>query len=211
MRFQTVAGCALVAIAASSCGSATDSAGPNSGSPENSTSASEVSGVRPTLTNPKLQPPSQDNKYTRSSGRPEVTFDPCTWITDAEVESMGFRPESRRRGPDLVAEYTFLTCVFDNSGNTVALHVDSGNTTWDENLQKNGAWLSATTVNGRQAGLVRGEPGGEDACQVHMVTEAGFVIVGTLIQSLGKNKGLDPCANIMEIASVVEKSIGKEN
>lgn len=104
-----------------------------------------------------------------------------------------------------------MTCLFDNPGNTLALHVDSGNTTWDENLQKNGAWLETTIVNGRQAGLVRGQPGGEDACQVHMVTDVGFVIVGTLVQSLGKNQNLDPCANIMEIASVVEKSIGKEN
>ncbi len=140
-----------------------------------------------------------------------MVFDPCTWISDADIESAGFRPESRKRGPDLVAEYTFLTCLFDSPGNLLALHVDSGNTTWDENLQKNGAWLEPTTVNGRKAGLVREQPGGEDACQVHMVTDVGVVIVGTLVQSLGKTKGLDPCANIMDIASVVEKSIGKEN
>ncbi|MEV0058934.1 DUF3558 domain-containing protein [Nocardia sp. NPDC050718] len=211
MRFWTTVGCALVVVTASACGSAANNDGATSDTPGSSASAAETSPARPTLTNPKLQPPSQDNKYTRSSGRPTVIFDPCTWISDADIQSVGYRPESRKRGPDLVAEYTFLTCLFDSPGNTLALHVDSGNTTWDENLKKNGAWLEATTVNGRQAGLVREQPGGEDACQVHMVTDAGVVIVGTLVQSLGKNKGLDPCANIMEIASVVEKSIGKEN
>ncbi len=93
----------------------------------------------------------------------------------------------------------------------MSLNVDSGNITWDENLQKNGAWLEATTVNGRRAGLVRNQPGGEDACQVHVETKAGVVIVGSLVLSLGKKQNLDPCTNIMETASVVEKSIGKEN
>ncbi len=158
-----------------------------------------------------MQPPSQDNKYTQSTGRQKVVFDPCTWIGAADIESVGLHSESRRRGPDLVAEYTYLTCIFRNPDNTMSLHVDSGNVSWDENLRKNGAWLQPTTVNGRQAGLVRGQPGGEDACQVHLQSKVGVVIVGNLVLSLGKTQNLDPCANIMDIASVVEKSIGTEN
>ncbi len=208
MRSAALAGCVLVALGVSACGSSTGTDAPESAAPSGS---SATTTVRPTLTDAKLQPPTQDNKYTQSTGRPKVVFDPCTWISAAEIESVGFRSETRRRGPDLVAEYTFLTCIFRNPDNTMSLNVDSGNISWDENLQKNGAWLEATTVNGRQAGLVRGQPGGEDACQVHLLTKVGVVIVGNLVLSLGKNKNLDPCANIMEIASVVEKSIGKEN
>ncbi|MFE7720743.1 DUF3558 domain-containing protein [Nocardia rhizosphaerihabitans] len=193
------------------CGTST---GPDDlNSPEAGTSASPATtqAARPTLTDPKLQPPSQDNKYTRSTGRPQVVFDPCTWISDADVESVGYRPKSRKRGPDLVAEYTFLTCTFDNSDNTIALGLDSGNITWQENLAKNGSWLQPTTVNGRQAGTGRGAPGTEGECHVQMQTKVGTVLLWTSVQSLGQGKNLDPCANIMEIASVVEKSIGKEN
>ncbi|MEV6214860.1 DUF3558 domain-containing protein [Nocardia sp. NPDC051833] len=206
-----IAGCVLVALAASACSSSSGTAVPETSVPSGSSGAPASQSARPTLTDAKLQPPSQDNKYTQSTGRQKVVFDPCTWIGAADIESVGLRSESRRRGPDLVAEYTYLTCIFRNPDNTMSLNVDSGNISWDENLRKNGAWLQSTTVNGRQAGLVRGQPGGEDACQVHMQSKVGVVIVGNLVLSLGKAQNLDPCANIMEIASVVEKSIGKEN
>ncbi|MFD6394798.1 hypothetical protein, partial [Nocardia sp. NPDC060259] len=38
----------------------------------------------------------------------------------------------------------------------------------------------------------------------------GFLAL-RIISNQGKNQNLDPCANIMEIDSVVEKSIGEEN
>ncbi len=140
-----------------------------------------------------------------------MVFDPCTWIGAADIESVGFKSSSRERGPDLVAEYTFLTCSFENSDHTIALGVDSGNITWAENLEKNGSWLQPTTVNGRRAGTGTGAPGTEDECHVQMETKVGTVLLWTYVQSLGVGKNLYPCANIMEIASVVEKSIGKEN
>ncbi len=208
MKTRVIAGGILVALAASACGSSTGTAGPEPSAQGGSTT---TQAARPTLTDPKLQPPSQDNKYTQSTGRSKVVFDPCTWISDADIAAVGFQPTSRKRGSDLVAEYTFLTCDFRNSGNTVSLGLDSGNITWDENLQKNGPWLQEVAVNGRQAGLVRGDPGSENACKVHLRTEAGVVFVRTLVLSLGQRQNLDPCANIMDIASVVEKSIGKEN
>ncbi|MFD6394792.1 DUF3558 domain-containing protein [Nocardia sp. NPDC060259] len=211
MKPGTIIGCILVALAASACSSTSGTAGPESSASGGSAGSTATQSARPTLTDPKLQPPSQENKNTQSTARPKVVFDPCTWISDADIESVGFRPGSRKRGSDLVAEYTFLTCDFRNPDHTVSLGLDSGNITWDENLQKNGPWLEATTVNGRQAGLVRGDPGGENACKVHLRTNVGVVFVRTLVLSLGREQNLDPCANIMEIASVVEKSIGKEN
>lgn len=211
MKIRTIVGCVLVAVAASACSSTTGTPAPEPSTETGPVGSTATQAARPTLTDPKLQPPSQDNKYTQSTNRPKVVFDPCTWVSDADIESVGFRPGSRKRGDDLVAEYTFLTCDFRKPDHTVSLGLDSGNITWDENLQKNSAWLEPTTVNGRQAGLVRGEPGGESACKVHLRTKVGVVFVRTLVLSLGREQNLDPCANIMEIASVVEKSIGKEN
>lgn len=206
MRPGFVIAGALLAVAVAACGTATEP-----GAPASSAAGVPTQAARPTLADPKLQPPSQDNQYTRSAGRPRVVFDPCTWIGDTEVESMGFEPGSRKRGDDLVAEYTFLTCDFRTADHTVSLGVDSGNITWEENLHKNGEWLEPTTVNGRQAGLVDGEPGSENDCSVHLLTKAGVVFVRKHSLSLGQRQNLDPCTNIMEIASVVEKSIGKEN
>lgn len=210
MRSATVLLCVFVASVAAACGSPVEPASPTA-SESVSSAATPTEAARPTLTDPALQPPSQDNQYTRTTGRPKVVFDPCTWVADAEVESVGFSGSSRRRGPDLVAEYTFLTCTFRNAENTLSLGMDSGNITWDEDLAKNGAWLELTTINGRQAGLMRGNPAAENDCSVHLRTQAGVAIVWTDATSLGRRQNLDPCANIMEIASVVEKSIGKEN
>ncbi|MFD9546759.1 DUF3558 domain-containing protein [Nocardia salmonicida] len=211
MKIAKIVGCCLAVLAASACNSSTGTPSPESSTPSGSVDSSATQAARPTLTDPKLQPPTQSNKYTQSTGRAVVVFDPCTWLSDTDIESAGFRAESRRRGPDLVAEYTFLTCIYRNADNTVSLGVDSGNITWDENLQKNAAWMKATTVNGRQAALVQGDPGGENECKVHLRTKVGVVFVRSYILSSGQGKNIDPCANIMEIASAVEKSIGKEN
>ncbi|GGN73107.1 DUF3558 domain-containing protein [Nocardia rhizosphaerihabitans] len=211
MKAVTITCCVLVALAASACSPSTESDNADPAGSGTAAGSTATQAARPTLTDPKLQPPSQDNKYTQSTGRPKVVFDPCTWISDADIESVGFRPGSRKRGSDLVAEYTFLTCDFRTPDSAMSLGLDSGNITWEEDLQKNGYVLEPTTVNGRQAGLLRGEKGDESLCRVHLRTKVGVVIVRTHSLSLGRSQNLDPCANIMEIASVVEKSIGKEN
>ncbi|MEV6059640.1 DUF3558 domain-containing protein [Nocardia asteroides] len=211
MRTKAVAGCFLLASMLAACGTSTTPGGPDSSETATSTTSVTTQVARPTITDQKLQPPSQDNQYTQSSGRPKVVFDPCTWIDAADIEAVGFQSSSRRRGPDLVAEYTFLTCTFRNPANTMSLGLDSGNITWDENLKKNGSWLEPTTVNGRRAGVGKGEPGSENECHVQMESKVGVVLLWTSVTSMGLNKNLDPCDNIMEIASAVEKSIGKEN
>ncbi|MFC4126029.1 DUF3558 domain-containing protein [Nocardia rhizosphaerae] len=210
MRLGWIASGVLLTAMISACGSSTGPSDPTASGVATSVEAPTQS-ARPTLTDAKLQPPSQDNRYTQSSRRSKVDFDPCTWIDAADIESVGFVSGSRKRGPDLVAEYTFLTCTFRNPDNTMSLGVDSGNISWDENLQKNGSWLEQTTINGRRAGWGAGAPGTTDECHVQMETKAGVVLLWTGILSNGQAKNLDPCANIMEIASVVEKSIGEEN
>ncbi|MFC6012503.1 DUF3558 domain-containing protein [Nocardia lasii] len=192
--------------------------GCSSNTPDSTESASapavalSESPARPTLTNPAFQPPSQDNEYTRSSGRPKVVYDPCTWLSDDDVIAAGYPAQSRKRGADLVAEYSFLNCRFQTDA--VSLSVMSGNVTWDEDQQKNGTWLQPTTVNRRQAAMGR-EPEtirtGVKDCEVHMRTAVGVVFVSTRLKIQGEAQDLDPCADIMGVASIVEESIGEGN
>ncbi|MFE3543731.1 DUF3558 domain-containing protein [Nocardia sp. NPDC059177] len=210
MRLLASAGLLTGVILLASCGTATDEPASPTSEPT-APSATTTTQTRPTLTNPKIQPPSQDNQYTRSSGRQHVVYDPCTWLSDDDVESMHFDPASRKRGEDLVAEYTFLSCNFRNSDQTMSMGVNSGNISWDENLQKNGTWLEETTINGRRAGTGRGESNSATKCEAHLETEVGVVLIWVRVTSLGERQNIDPCADILEVASVVERSIGEGN
>ncbi|WP_328388087.1 DUF3558 domain-containing protein [Nocardia sp. NBC_00416] len=185
----------------------------DSGASEAVTATSAVSqsssreDVRPTLTDPALQPPPLKNEYT-TEGRPEVVFDPCTWISDQAAEKSGLDPASRRRGDDLVAEYTFLTCDFD--GKDWDLQIDSGNVTWDENLQKNGALSEPLAVNGREAIWVR-DPQMRKTCSIHLRTKVGFVMMTTTRTFEASESGLEKCDGILGIAQALEPEIGSEN
>ncbi|MGI5216324.1 DUF3558 domain-containing protein [Nocardia sp. CA-290969] len=169
--------------------------------------SAQTSSSRTTLTESRLQPPEQQNEYT-TRGRPEVVFDPCTWISDAAVEKAGLDPTTRRRGQDIVAEYTFLTCDFE--GNLRDLSVNSGNVTWEEDLQKNGGHSEAMTVNGREALLVQ-DPALESVCSVHVRTEAGLVMFSSSRTHEGQEAGLQRCDGAVEIATALEPEIGAEN
>ncbi|WP_433196302.1 DUF3558 domain-containing protein [Nocardia sp. CA-107356] len=170
-------------------------------------SSTGTQSARTTLTNPKLQPPSQDNKYTASTGRPKVVFDPCTWISDDTIQKAGFDPTSRKRGRDLVAEYSFLACDFSSTLQDLA--VDSGNATWEEDLAKVGSYSEPTTVNGRQALLVR-DPATPRGCQIDLRTKVGFVQVAVDLTDRAP-RSTAPCDGIQNIATTIEPEIGKDN
>ncbi|MEV2224019.1 DUF3558 domain-containing protein [Nocardia vinacea] len=188
-----------------SCSSNSDTAQDPAGSGQ--TTSSSTPSARPTLTNPKLQPPSQDTKYTASTGRPKVVFDPCTWISDDTARRAGFDPASRARGDDLVAEYSFLTCDFLSTLRT--LQLNSGNATWEEDLAKVGSYSEPITVNGRQALLVR-DPQVSRNCQIDLRTKVGFVQVDVYLTDRAPQT-LNPCDGITDIASTIEPEIGKDN
>ncbi|WP_084483928.1 DUF3558 domain-containing protein [Nocardia anaemiae] len=190
---------------AASCSSNSDTAQDQVGSGQ--TTSSSAPSARPTLTNPKLQPPSQDNKYTASTGRPKVVFDPCTWISDDAARRAGFDPASRARGDDLVAEYSFLTCDFLSTLRT--LQLNSGNASWEEDLAKVGSYSEPITVNGRQALLVR-DPQVSRNCQIDLRTKVGFVQVDVYLTDRAP-QNLNPCDGITDIASTIEPEIGKDN
>ncbi|TLF76576.1 DUF3558 domain-containing protein [Nocardia cyriacigeorgica] len=183
-----------------------DSALPSS-SAMAASSTTETSPARPTLTDPKLQPPTQQNKYT-TEGRPEVVVDPCTWFSDEAIAKAGLDPGTRRRGSDWVAEYTFLTCDFD--GLHRDLSVDSGNVTWQEDIAKNGPNSKPLTVNGREAMWVL-DPDLQGTCDIHLRTKVGFVILSAVRTHEGIQAGLQRCDGVLEIAEAIEPEIGKEN
>ncbi|WP_198165346.1 DUF3558 domain-containing protein [Nocardia fusca] len=162
---------------------------------------------RPTLTAPNLQPPVEQNEYT-TDGRAEVVFDPCTWISDDAVSRAGLDPASRRRGRDLIAEYTFLTCDFD--GLNWDLQIDSGNLSWQEDVDKNGANSEPLTINGREAMWVR-DPRLVKTCDIHVRTKVGFVIFSTSRTFEGSEAGLERCDGVLHIAETLEPSIGPDN
>ena len=178
--------------------------------PDHSSSGATASEVdaslsRPTLTASKLQPPAQHNQYT-TKGRPEIVFDPCTWISDDTVRKSGFDPGSRKRGKDVIAEYSFLTCDF--SSDTKYLMLNSGNATWEEDLQKVGGYSEPATINGRPALIVR-DPALPETCQIDLKTKAGFVQI--TVDPIYSTSNSSDCSNLPNIASNIEKEIGKDN
>lgn len=175
--------------------------------PGSSGSTATVHAPNPTLTQSNLQPPDQHNQYTAGSGRPEVAFDPCTWIPDSAIQKAGLSPSSRKRGDDQVAEITFLTCRFTSP--TSILSVMSGNATWDEDVAKNSSWSEPVQVNGRQGMWVR-DPKLKDRCEIHLQTKVGFAIVGATVTSAGLGK-VQACDGLLDIASAIEPSIGTDN
>lgn len=174
-----------------------------------STSSQEHPGpisTRPTLTDPKLQPPTRAS----TASRPEVVFDPCTWISDDTVRKAGFDPHSRKRGHDQIAEISFLTCSFDSASDKInfdSLLVNSGNASWDENLAKVRNYSEPVTINGREAMWVR-DPQVKSMCQIDLRTKVGFVQVAV---ATNDPQGERPCGNLLNIASYIEAEIGKDN
>ncbi|BCK58451.1 DUF3558 domain-containing protein [Nocardia wallacei] len=159
---------------------------------------------QPTLTAQALQPPEQHP----APGRTAVVFDPCTWIPDDSIVKAGFDPNSRTRGSDQTGVQTFLACRF--SSQPRLLTVMSGNVTWDEDLQKNSSRSEPISVNGREAMWVH-DPGIRRGCEIHMRTKVGFVDLLTTLTVDGAVQGLRPCDGLLEIATAIEPSIGKDN
>lgn len=198
---------AAITPLAAGCSTNNDPAQPAVNSDQASTSPSVTQSARSTLTNPKLQPPSQDNKYTASTGRPKIVFDPCTWISDETIQKAGFDGASRERGKDLVAEYSFFICHFSSQLRDLSLL--SGNATWAEDLAKVGSYSEPITVNGREALLVR-DPQVHRGCQIDVRTKVGFVQMAVNLTDRAP-RDLNPCDGITDIASTIESEIGKDN
>ncbi|MGV9678046.1 DUF3558 domain-containing protein [Nocardia sp. NPDC003482] len=197
---------AVTAVLALPACSSHDSAG-ETGSSASESNSQATHAPRTTLTQAGIQPPPLHNQYT-NNGRPDVTFDPCTWIPDDAILSTGFDPSSRKRGDDQVAEETFLECVFTSKDRS--LSVISGNVSWQEDLAKNRAISEPVSVNGRQAIWVR-DPIEVGRCQIHLQTRSGFAAVAVDTKPTAQAAGVKPCDGVLDIAKALEPSIGKDN
>ncbi|MCX0271185.1 DUF3558 domain-containing protein [Nocardia zapadnayensis] len=199
--------CGAIAFAGAGCAGSESPAAVERATSSAVPASGEEGSIRPTLTESRLQPPPLQNEYT-TEGRPEVVFDPCTWISDQSAEKAGLDPASRRRGDDTVAEYTFLTCDFDSLH--WDLQINSGNVTWEEDLQKNGAFGEPLTVNGREAMWVR-DPHEVKRCSIHLRTKVGFVMFTTKRTFEGSEAGLQKCDGVLGVVEALEPEIGSEN
>ncbi len=206
---MTIVAVATAILATAGCSNDSDDVSASSTTTPASSSSptATVHAPNPTLTQSSLQPPDQHNRYTAGSGRPEVVFDPCTWIPDSEIQKAGLSPTSRKRGDDQVAEITFLTCRFTSPTSIVSIM--SGNATWDEDVAKNSSISEPVQINGRQAMWVR-EPANKDRCEIHLRTKVGFAIVGATVSTPGLGK-VQACDNLLDTATAIEPSIGTDN
>ena len=161
--------------------------------------------TKPTKTESYWQPPPQHNKYT-TEGRPEIAFDPCTWISDDTVQRAGFRPFTRSRKEDVIAESSFLGCRFSTESSELV--VKSGNRTWNEDLEEVGSYSRPIRIGSREA-LRVDNPDINSVCEVDVRTKVGYVTISVAHYRL-YGKPAD-CSNIERIASVIEPEIGAEN
>ncbi|NQE90873.1 DUF3558 family protein [Nocardia terpenica] len=165
---------AAAALTAAACGSSQHgTAIVTSSTSATSTAVSKSAGLPPfpTLTASSLQPSAQHNQ-----NRPDVAFDPCTWIDGATVTHLGYAPETRKRTTDINAEYTFLGCELKSPDKAYVLGILSGNRTMDEGRAKEtaeGAQIQDTTIGGRSAMVVRTKD--PDTCDVLLQTKVGYV------------------------------------
>ncbi|MBF6172528.1 protein kinase domain-containing protein [Nocardia blacklockiae] len=158
---------------------------------------------QPTLVDSYLQPPHQ-----KQYGRPDVVYDPCTWIPDDVITRAGYDFASRNRDGDQIAETTHLGCRFKSKPRTLTIR--SRNETWDEDLKQVGAWSEPVRVNGREAMWVR-DPGGADTCSIHLRTKVGYVDINSFVTLYGLARDVQPCDGLLDTASILEPTIGTNN
>lgn len=158
---------------------------------------------QPTLTESYLQPPVQ-----KQYGLPDVVYDPCTWIPDDVITRAGYDPASRNRESDQIAEVTFLGCRFKSKPRLLTIR--SGNETWSEDLKRFGAWSEAVQINGREAMWVR-DPKSTDSCSIHLRTKVGFIDVDAFVTLYGLARDVHPCDGLLDLATIIEPTIGANN
>ncbi len=191
-------------VVVSACSTGSETTGTASPAPS---AMEETAPTRPTLTAPRLQPPVQEGQHVNKN-RPDVVFDPCTWIDDDTIRQAGFDSATRKRGQDFLAEWTFLICRFESD--LINVSVMSGNVTLEEETEKNGSWQRPTTVNGREA-TIGTEPDRDDSCTVNIRTAAGVVFVNQRLNLEGRIQQADPCTGIEKTAALIEQEIGEWN
>ena len=196
---STVVRPALLVAAAATLITGCDRDSPDAASPSSADSPS-TSATRTTLTAPGLQPPRQ-----RNQNRPDVVYDPCTYLDDETVRAAGADPGTRRRN-DLAGEYTFLDCIYE--GKDWTMTVSSSNITMAEQRQRYAGLIEETDVFGRPSIIVR-EPQDPDMCALTMPTNEGDLRIHLYLRTDALVRGMKPCDDTVRIAKVIEPTVGE--
>ena len=198
---------AVAALATAACSSSQHGTATSAVTSSADVTMSKSAGIPPfpTLTAPGLQPPVQHNQ-----NRPDVAFDPCTWIDDATMMRLGYDPATRKRTTDINAEYTFLNCEFWSPDKAYALNILSNNRTMDEGRAKDsaeGSQIQDTTIGGRAAMIVRTTD--PDTCDVLLQTTVGYVDFQRTMFSF-KIDGPTPerCSGMTDLVQTIIPRIG---
>ncbi|TCN49798.1 uncharacterized protein DUF3558 [Rhodococcus sp. SMB37] len=143
------------------------------------TTASDATAVavEETTTTPTTRAP----RLTDESGRPDITFDPCLDIPDDVLVEAGYDPRTEDSADYPMEHYTFIGCNYrapvaiPGVIRSYGLGILAGNVTLDEELAKDAAIASETTVNGRRA-LLEYNPTPDNTCAIAVQTDFGIVI-----------------------------------
>ena len=187
----------LGAATLAACGNGTTS------TPGTAVPTSEPESItRATIAAPELQPPSQRSRPDYAL----VVYDPCTYIDDQTIIDAGYDPGTRERfdADTLVTQYG---CVFDAQRRDLV--VASLNGSFDNDRAARAEYSTPLPpINGRDA-FLSNDPLDRFACEVTMRTRAGLVVVSTTVKVQYDTD--EPCAGIVETATLIEKTIGEEN
>lgn len=196
----TIALAGASALALAACGS---------GTPATQTTTVPATSAPPSVAVSVPAPPAQKNR----TGRPAVTFDPCTAIGDAEIQKLGFDPSTRKRG-DLAADtYTVLGCNFDQKNaeglNTRSLVIEATNLTLQDYRTRPTESLTNTTIAGRDAVtyLLAGSAV-SGTCFLAMDSPVGVINLQldlNLARVIGK-----PCDEIPALATTLQQDLPKQ-
>ncbi|MDG3015250.1 DUF3558 domain-containing protein [Speluncibacter jeojiensis] len=176
--------CALITAAlASSCSSQTE--------PVTGTQPAAPSYSAPTTRTPRI---------TDDSGRPQVAFDPCIDLSDAQITQLGYEPASRRKTDFPAGTYTFLSCSFESADYVIG--IASGNITYAEEQKKEaGSAATPTTVDGRQAMTIPAD----EQCTLAMKAGYGIVILTRSARARGTKTSAPPCEGIKDTAAMISR------
>jgi len=154
-------------------------------------------------------------RITDDSGRPPVTFDPCYDIPDDVMDAAGYDAAKKELADMPMGTHTFLGCRYPGTVHIpgvlarYGLIIMAGNVTLEEELEKNGAVATATTINGRRA-LREVGANGNDECTYVLEANFGIILFNRLYHK--DHAGPVPvdewCAGLDEFVETVEPLVG---
>jgi hypothetical protein len=148
-------------------------------------------------TSPSPDAPTPATTYTES------TFDPCSDIDDQVVRAAGFNPATREPKPP-TGEY-IAACQFTSAD--MSLMVSTSRTTFEEFRDRYLGVREGLDIGERPAVVVR-KPQPDLPCELAMKSSDGIVTLQTALNVTARQWGIDRCARIVEIATVIEPSVG---